>query len=145
MKRQTAETRNNRMEDLVFQSRILCDRCGRKRPEGSNGLGWLTGMMSADGKWDWHGFDARAREVDICPDCFQSEEEANRAEHQVSQYIHFSLFRRSSLLRDINSRFLSDRKAFLVDCGNVSKLLKTYRRRRIQKFYKSYYGGKSMG
>ena len=105
MKRQSAEKRNNRMEDITIQSRIVCDRCGRRWPEESTGLGWLTGMMSNDGRWDWHGFDANAREVDICPDCFQSEEEANRDAHQVVQYVHFGLFRRSSQLRDINTRY----------------------------------------
>ena len=144
MHKQTAETRNNRMEDITFHSHIVCDRCGKERPEGSNGLGWLYGRMKNDGKWDWHGYDSTAREVDICPDCFESDEESERAIHQVIQYIHFSLFRRSRILRDINSRHLSDQKSFLKDCGIVSNLLKKHRRHQNQKLYKSYYAGKSL-
>lgn len=144
MHRQTVETRNNRMEDITFRNSIVCDRCGKDRPEGSRGLGWLTGMMGEDGKWDWYGHDVTAREVDICPDCFRSDEETERAEEQVSQYIHFNLARRSRLLQDINGRFLSDRESFLQDCGTVSRLMKTCRRYRRHKFYRSCYAGKSM-
>ena len=62
------------MEDRPeFDVRIYCDRCGKEKPDGRDGLGW---------------YESEGDEVHICPECLETEEEFRVTSVHLQQYIH---------------------------------------------------------
>ena len=119
---QWTETQNNRMENMSFHSKIICDRCGIMQPEGREGLGWFSRKARSRVAFNVDN-DDEGKQTDICFNCIQSEEEAKGAARQLGQYIHHILWRNGSMIGRRIRAIEADQEALEKDCQKVRQLL----------------------
>jgi hypothetical protein len=117
------ETQNNRMESFSFHSKITCDRCGKEKPEGREGLGWFSSKAHAR---SGVGFtlcsDYGGKQTDICFDCLMKEEFEGAA-RQLAQHIYQVIWRNGSLIGRRIRAIEADQEALEKDCEKIRQLL----------------------
>ena len=121
------EIQNNRMENIFFHSKITCDRCGKEKPEGREGLGWFSSKYQARSRLAFNLDNGEENEqVDICLNCIRSEEETTVATRELAHYIHHSIWRNGSLIGRRIRAIESDQDALKKDCQKAMELLERF-------------------
>lgn len=97
------------MEDRPeFDERIYCDRCGKQKPNGRDGLGW---------------YEADGEQVNSCPECLETDEEYRVVSYRLQQYIHHSIWARGSKIGIALRTIGAEQVNLAKDCARVKELL----------------------
>jgi hypothetical protein len=115
------------MEDRPqYDVRIYCNRCGREKLRGTDSLGWYEADEESNRPTYAFPDTNDGEQVNICPECIETEEEIRVTSAHLQQYIQHSIWARGSKIGIALRTIHAEQVNLARDCVKAKELLSIF-------------------